>query len=267
MPKRAPPVLEDGDLIQHARWGLNAQAASRQQLKTDESLLGTRWQKFAAATRGTEGYLDLEVGEGKRQPGAVLYGHCIGKPLGIVEVAGSQSFEETDLALLGELHRLAFAAIRPTAGHFCSACRNNRASQAKGDRPLNGSDRRSGWRGTISDSMATMVARSFSTSLGAPYQQCAPVYADNRTPAPRSAHPRPLQSGRNRFSIIQRPCAYPLCDAQPARRLTHRRRSLLHQVLGTVPVDRNTSQCMVCQTGLQTGCVAHKADMNAMTGC
>ncbi|MCG8438857.1 MAG: GAF domain-containing protein [Pseudomonadales bacterium] len=107
-------VLEDGNLIQHARWGLNAQAASRQQLKTDESLLGAALQQKIPLQQHAvpEGYLDLEVGEGKRQPGAVLLWplHQGEQPLGIVEVAGSQSFEETDLALLNELHRpLAFA--------------------------------------------------------------------------------------------------------------------------------------------------------------
>ena len=107
-------ILEEERLIRHASWGLSAQAEERKNLQRDESLLGAALQQKIPLQQHSvpEGYLDLEVGEGKRVPGAVLLWplHQGEQPLGIIEVASSHSFEESDMALLNELHRpLAFA--------------------------------------------------------------------------------------------------------------------------------------------------------------
>lgn len=107
-------TLENEELVRQAGWGLSAAATGRNRLARDESLLGAALnQKLLIQQHSVpQGYLDLEVGEGKRLPGVVLLWpiHQGDSPLGIVEIAGTRPFSAADEALLNELHRpLAFA--------------------------------------------------------------------------------------------------------------------------------------------------------------
>ena len=59
-----------------------------------------------------QNYLDLETGQGKRPPGAVLLWPLVqgDLPLGIIEIANTQGFDQEQQTLISELHRpLAFA--------------------------------------------------------------------------------------------------------------------------------------------------------------
>ena len=107
-------TLEEQELVRQASWGLNASASERRKFPQDETLLGAALNQKLLIQQHTvpEGYLDLEVGEGKRKPATLLLWpiHQGEFALGIVEVAGSQPFSAADEALLNELHRpLAFA--------------------------------------------------------------------------------------------------------------------------------------------------------------
>ena len=107
-------ILADQELVRQAGWGLNASASERRNVPQDETLLGAALnQKLLIQQHSVpQGYLDLEVGEGKRKPATLLLWpiHQGEFALGIVEVAGSQAFSAADEALLNELHRpLAFA--------------------------------------------------------------------------------------------------------------------------------------------------------------
>ncbi len=107
-------TLDDQELVRQAGWGLNATASERRRFPCDETLLGAALkQKLLIQQHSVpEGYLDLEVGEGKRKPATLLLWpiHQGEFALGIVEIASSQPFSPADEALLNELHRpLAFA--------------------------------------------------------------------------------------------------------------------------------------------------------------
>ena len=107
-------TLENQELVRLAAWGLNADAEARRRLPRDETLLGAALnQKLLIQQHSVpEGYLDLEVGEGKRQPATLLMWpiHQGDVALGIIEVAGARPFSAPEEALINELHRpLAFA--------------------------------------------------------------------------------------------------------------------------------------------------------------
>ncbi|MCG8392115.1 MAG: GAF domain-containing protein [Pseudomonadales bacterium] len=129
-------ILQDDELLQQATWGLNAQARERQHFDRDETLLGAALnQKLALQQHQVpEGYLDLEVGEGRRQPASLLLWpiHQGDHPLGVIEIASTRAFTEDEQALLNELHRpLAFALqSAQRRQHFLDQMEKQKAAQA-----------------------------------------------------------------------------------------------------------------------------------------
>ncbi|MEP5230649.1 MAG: GAF domain-containing protein [Alloalcanivorax sp.] len=107
-------TLEEDTLVRQAGWALNDAAQTRSTLPADEGLLGAALNQRLLMQQHhvPENYLDLETGQGKRPPGAVLLWPLIqgDHPLGIIEIANTQGFDQEQQTLISELHRpLAFA--------------------------------------------------------------------------------------------------------------------------------------------------------------
>lgn len=107
-------TLEEDTLVRQAGWALNDAAQTRSTLPAGEGLLGAALNQRLLMQQHhvPENYLDLETGQGKRPPGAVLLWPVIqgDHPLGIIEIANTQGFDQEQQTLISELHRpLAFA--------------------------------------------------------------------------------------------------------------------------------------------------------------
>ena len=107
-------TLEENTLVRQAGWALNDAAQTRSTLPAGEGLLGAALNQRLLMQQHhvPENYLDLETGQGKRPPGAVLLWPLIqgDHPLGIIEIANTQGFDQEQQTLISELHRpLAFA--------------------------------------------------------------------------------------------------------------------------------------------------------------
>ena len=107
-------TLEEDTLVRQASWALNESAQRRDTLPADEGLLGAALNQRLLMQQHhvPQDYLDLETGQGKRPPGAVLLWPLIqgDHPLGIIEIANTQGFDQEQQTLINELHRpLAFA--------------------------------------------------------------------------------------------------------------------------------------------------------------
>jgi len=107
-------TLEEDTLVRQAGWALNDAAQTRSILPAGEGLLGAALNQRLLMQQHhvPENYLDLETGQGKRPPGAVLLWPVIqgDHPLGIIEIANTQGFDQEQQTLISELHRpLAFA--------------------------------------------------------------------------------------------------------------------------------------------------------------
>ncbi|WP_290517736.1 GAF domain-containing protein [Alcanivorax sp.] len=107
-------TLEEDTLVRQAGWALNESAQRRDTLPADEGLLGAALNQRLLMQQHhvPQDYLDLETGQGKRPPGAVLLWPLIqgDHPLGIIEIANTQGFDQEQQTLINELHRpLAFA--------------------------------------------------------------------------------------------------------------------------------------------------------------
>ena len=107
-------TLEKDTLVRQAGWALNESAQRRDTLPADEGLLGAALNQRLLMQQHhvPQDYLDLETGQGKRPPGAVLLWPLIqgDHPLGIIEIANTQGFDQEQQTLINELHRpLAFA--------------------------------------------------------------------------------------------------------------------------------------------------------------
>ncbi|WP_323772936.1 GAF domain-containing protein [Alcanivorax sp.] len=107
-------TLEEDTLVRQAGWALNDAAQTRSTLPAGEGLLGAALNQRLLMQQHhvPENYLDLETGQGKRPPGAVLLWPLIqgDHPLGIIEIANTQGFDQEQQTLISELHRpLAFA--------------------------------------------------------------------------------------------------------------------------------------------------------------
>ncbi|WP_339344851.1 GAF domain-containing protein [uncultured Alcanivorax sp.] len=107
-------TLEEDTLVRQAGWALNDSAQRRDTLPADEGLLGAALNQRLLMQQHyvPQDYLDLETGQGKRPPGAVLLWPLIqgDHPLGIIEIANTQGFDQEQQTLINELHRpLAFA--------------------------------------------------------------------------------------------------------------------------------------------------------------
>ena len=107
-------TLEEDTLVRQAGWALNDSAQRRDTLPADEGLLGAALNQRLLMQQHhvPQDYLDLETGQGKRPPGAVLLWPLIqgDHPLGIIEIANTQAFDQEQQTLINELHRpLAFA--------------------------------------------------------------------------------------------------------------------------------------------------------------
>ena len=107
-------TLEEDTLVRQAGWALNDSAQRRDTLPADEGLLGAALNQLLLMQQHhvPQDYLDLETGQGKRPPGAVLLWPLIqgDHPLGIIEIANTQAFDQEQQTLINELHRpLAFA--------------------------------------------------------------------------------------------------------------------------------------------------------------
>lgn len=107
-------TLEEDTLVRQAGWALNDAAQTRSTLPAGEGLLGAALNQrlLMQQHQVPENYLDLETGQGKRPPGAVLLWPVIqgDHPLGIIEIANTQGFDQEQQTLISELHRpLAFA--------------------------------------------------------------------------------------------------------------------------------------------------------------
>ena len=107
-------TLEEDTLVRQAGWALNGAAQIRSTLPAGEGLLGAALNQRLLMQQHhvPENYLDLETGQGKRPPGAVLLWPLIqgDHPLGIIEIANTQGFDQEQQTLISELHRpLAFA--------------------------------------------------------------------------------------------------------------------------------------------------------------
>jgi K+-sensing histidine kinase KdpD len=107
-------TLEEDTLVRQAGWALNDAAQIRSTLPAGEGLLGAALNQRLLMQQHhvPENYLDLETGQGKRPPGAVLLWPLIqgDHPLGIIEIANTQGFDQEQQTLISELHRpLAFA--------------------------------------------------------------------------------------------------------------------------------------------------------------
>ncbi len=107
-------TLEEDTLVRQAGWALNDAAQTRDTLPAGEGLLGAALNQRLLMQQHhvPQNYLDLETGQGKRPPGAVLLWPLIqgDLPLGIIEIANTQGFDQEQQTLISELHRpLAFA--------------------------------------------------------------------------------------------------------------------------------------------------------------
>ncbi|MEQ3635316.1 GAF domain-containing protein [Alcanivorax sp.] len=102
-------VLEGTQLVRKASWGLSGEAQAREVVPASEGLLGAALDQrlLIQQHQVPEHYLDLETGQGKSPPGAVLLWPLIQDehPLGIIEIANTQSFDQEQQTLISELHR------------------------------------------------------------------------------------------------------------------------------------------------------------------
>jgi len=107
-------TLEKDTLVRQAGWALNGAAQTRDTLPAGEGLLGAALNQrlLMQQHQVPQDYLDLETGQGKRPPGTVLLWPLVqgDHPLGIIEIANTQGFDQEQQTLISELHRpLAFA--------------------------------------------------------------------------------------------------------------------------------------------------------------
>ena len=107
-------TLEKDTLVRQASWALNGAAQTRDTLPAGEGLLGAALNQrlLMQQHQVPQDYLDLETGQGKRAPGTVLLWPLVqgDHPLGIIEIANTQGFDQEQQTLISELHRpLAFA--------------------------------------------------------------------------------------------------------------------------------------------------------------
>lgn len=102
-------VLEGTQLVRKASWGLSGEAQAREVVPASEGLLGAALDQrlLIQQHQVPKHYLDLETGQGKSPPGAVLLWPLIQDehPLGIIEIANTQSFDQEQQTLISELHR------------------------------------------------------------------------------------------------------------------------------------------------------------------
>ena len=101
-------MLEGNQLIRKASWALSGEAQAREVVPSDEGLLvaALNQRLLIQQHQGPKHYLDLETGQGKSPPGAVLLWPLIqgDHPLGIIEIANFEGFDQEQQTLISELH-------------------------------------------------------------------------------------------------------------------------------------------------------------------